>query len=250
MQEMNLTFDPSVLFGTLDRTKEQIIPGLDSQYWVEFHLAFYRYAEVRARGDVLDIGCGYGYGAHLLARRAKTVIGIDAHLPAVQYAKQNYILDNLSFLHHDANLPAPFEARSFDLITSSEVIEHIQRQRELLGELRRIGRHGGTVILKTPQLGDAPDDNNPHHHHVFEMNEFQILIQEFFPRADFYYWKQTSQIQTSLIDLNLQTRINEFSDPVPSDKALLVYATTTPRIQKAEPGEQVTGDLLAICPID
>ena len=62
MSIVQMQIDTRQLTGTLDRSKEQLIPGHDSEYWLEFHLTFYRFAEQLCGGNVLDIGCGYGYG--------------------------------------------------------------------------------------------------------------------------------------------------------------------------------------------
>ena len=40
------------------------------------------------RQHVLDIGCGEGYGAHLLAQHAKDVHAIDKHKRTIQKAQR------------------------------------------------------------------------------------------------------------------------------------------------------------------
>jgi SAM-dependent methyltransferase len=50
----------------------------------------------------------------------------------------------------DANQRWPFEDATFDLIWCSEVLEHLEDPKHALGEMRRVTRRGGTIILTTP----------------------------------------------------------------------------------------------------
>ena len=251
MAEFNFSFDTRVLSGRLDRTKEQIIPGHDSRYWLEFHLAFYRYANARARDkDALDIGCGYGYGSHLLSEHARLVTGIDYHPPAIAYAREHYQSPNLTFLRHDANTPLPFPDRSFDLIVSSEVLEHIEKQEDLIREVARVGRPGGHAIIKTPHVVLDPHNTNPHHHHTFTLEEYRNLMISVFPKAEIFLWRQRVEIKNRVVEFPLPYSIDRFGDANPSDKAILLYAETKPEI--LEPGSESDprADLLAVCPME
>lgn len=248
MGRMTVEFDPLALLGPLDRSKEQIIPGRDSNYWLEFHLAFYRYAEARARGDVLDLGCGYGYGSELLSRKAGSVTGLDYHAPAIEHNRSRHTAPNLRFVEHDANTPLPFPDSSFDLVVSSEVIEHIDRRRELLGEIVRVGRPGGYLILKTPNAVSVAPESNPHHHHTYTLEEFRSEIKSAFPEAEVYYWVPKTEVKQQVIDFPVKREARGFEDPIPSEQALLVYLLTTPCVVPTGSGD-VRGDLLAVCPI-
>ena len=249
--EVTYRFDTKTLSGRLDRTKEQIIPGHDSRYWLEFHLAFYRYAALRAKGaDVLDIGCGYGYGSHLLSKTARSVTGIDFHPPAIAFAKEQYLVPNLSYREHDANLPLPFEDGSFDLIVSSEVIEHMHKQNELIEEIARVGRPGGHVIIKTPNIVNDPGGQNPHHEHIFSLKEFRDLMTSVFPQTEVYLWCQRVHVKDVVVEFPLSTEVREFGDPNPSDNAMLLYTQTIPElIEPVSNGENPRGDLLAVSTI-
>ncbi|MCG3199421.1 MAG: class I SAM-dependent methyltransferase [Candidatus Omnitrophica bacterium] len=248
MGRVTIEFDPLTLFGPLDRSKEQIVPGHDSNYWLEFHLAFYRYAEPRARGDVLDLGCGYGYGSELLSRKAKSVTGLDYHHPAIEYNRSHYSAPNLRFVEHDANTPLPFPDSSFDLVVSSEVLEHIDRRHDLLREIARVGRRGGHLILKTPNAASAAPESNPHHHHTYSLEEFQDEIRGVFPNAEIYRWVPRTEVKQQVVDFPVKRETGAFGEPFPSEKALLVYFLTTPLVVPVGEGDLV-GDLLAVCPI-
>src|SRR5262249_25496780 len=44
----------------------------------------------------------------------------------------------------------PFASDSFDLITSSDVLEHIADDRAVLGEMARVARPGGLLVVVVP----------------------------------------------------------------------------------------------------
>ncbi len=248
MSIVQMQLDTRQLTGTLDRSKEQLIPGHDSDYWLEFHLTFYRFAEQLCGGRVLDIGCGYGYGSNHLAQIADHVTGIDYHPPAIEFAKEKYERENLTFLQHDANTPLPFEDDTFDLIISSEVLEHIANQDALLEEVKRVGKKGKFVIFKTPQSVDGSEDENPHHHHTYTYEEFEQAFKRQFTKADIFFWTQNTQVVQKIIKVNLDKKIEKFGDPYPSENALLVHTLTIPTLMEPDANNRI-GDLFAMCEI-
>ena len=65
--------------GALPLTGERTIPGLaEENYWFRRHEVVYQRLADRCAGrDVLEAGCGEGYGADLIADVARRVIGLD-----------------------------------------------------------------------------------------------------------------------------------------------------------------------------
>src|SRR5712692_7460444 len=104
-------------------TGERVIPGqVNDDLWSE-HVARYAYARRYAEGRrVLDAGCGTGYGSAELAQSAASVTGLDVAPAAIEFARANYPLSNLSFIV-GSSIAAPFAAKSFDLVVAFEVIE-------------------------------------------------------------------------------------------------------------------------------
>ncbi len=74
--------------------------------------------DVVSRRSVLDVGCGSGRVTREIARRTPQgcVLGVDFSPAMVEYARQNYVLENLAFRQDDA-ADLRVDAR-FDLITS------------------------------------------------------------------------------------------------------------------------------------
>src|SRR5450759_894493 len=76
---------------------------------------------------VLDVACGEGYGAFMLARQGATeVIGVDISDEAIAIARHRFARDDVQFLIGDVlDLPALLgEQPPFDVIVSFETIEH------------------------------------------------------------------------------------------------------------------------------
>lgn len=133
------------LNDTLD--EERVVPGGPG---FAAHLARYR----RARGTlcvpsfILDVGCGTGYGADLLAVGGNRVVGLDASATAIRFAIANFG-DAAGFVVGDA-CSLPFPDHTFDVVTCFEVIEHTGGPELLAGEVSRILKPGGRLYLSTP----------------------------------------------------------------------------------------------------
>jgi SAM-dependent methyltransferase len=105
-------------------------------------------ARVEARvgvGRVLDIGCGSGHLLQAARSRGWQVCGIEISASALQHL-QTLGIDAFAGDLLDAQFPPD----SFDLIYLSEVIEHVLTPRQWLGEIRRILKPKGLLLLTTP----------------------------------------------------------------------------------------------------
>lgn len=104
-------------------------------------------------GDrVLEVGCGPGYLARMLAKAVGTsgsVVGIDAAPEMTEYAaRKARRLVNCRFEPGTAE-SLSFPDESFDAVLSSLVIHHLPEDGRLraVREMRRVLREGGTVVL-------------------------------------------------------------------------------------------------------
>ncbi len=98
---------------------------------------------------ILDIGCATGYIGREFKKRGATVMGVDISRKAVKLAKE--ILDDalVSDLNEE-KLPYPKEY--FDIVTASEIIEHLFRPLSFLKESRRVLKKGGRAVITTPNF--------------------------------------------------------------------------------------------------
>jgi ubiquinone/menaquinone biosynthesis C-methylase UbiE len=109
-------------------------------------------AAARLKGDerVLDIATGPGYIAEAFARAAREVIGVDlteAMLAIARERTQQHGITNVTFRFGDAqNLP--FESEEFELVVSRLALHHVQNPLQVLREMTRVVRRGGTVLIE------------------------------------------------------------------------------------------------------
>ena len=121
-------------------------------------IAFLERAGVTIHGRVLDAGCGGGGMPLSLAEEAEFVVGID---PAERFQDAGVRLGRergLSHLHFALadGMALPFGDRSFDLVLSHAVIEHVADAPKYLRECARVLARGGHVYLSTaPYLSFA-----------------------------------------------------------------------------------------------
>ena len=121
-------------------------------------IAFLERAGVTIHGRVLDAGCGGGGMPLSLAEEADLVVGID---PAERFQDAGVRLGRergLSHLHFALadGMALPFGDRSFDLVLSHAVIEHVADAPKYLRECARVLARGGHVYLSTaPYLSFA-----------------------------------------------------------------------------------------------
>jgi ubiquinone/menaquinone biosynthesis C-methylase UbiE len=99
---------------------------------------------------ILDAGCGRGEVLLGCARRGATVSGADFSLVALEIT--GTLLKDWDADLREARLTAlPWPDASFDAVLSGDVIEHLTAAEghAMLGELRRVLRPGGRLVLHT-----------------------------------------------------------------------------------------------------
>jgi len=121
------------------------------QRTVEFPL-FKRMGLTGQEGDILEIGCGSGYGAVLLSElRPKSYVGIDLMPEQIALAHQRR-LPNAEFMVRDA-AQLPFADESKDVVVIFGVLHHIPVWRKVVSEIYRVLRPGGRFFVEEPDGG-------------------------------------------------------------------------------------------------
>jgi len=172
---------------TLEFTGERVVPGLVDPNLFNEHVARYRFAAAFCGGaDVLDAGCGTGYGTAQL-QGARSITAFDIAADAVAYARQNFSRPDVRFLRAACET-IPFANASFDLMVAYELIEHLERWPELIAEARRVLRPGGVLLISTPNRkyyaeARAEAGPNPFHAHEFDFDEFDSALKQVFPHV-------------------------------------------------------------------
>ncbi len=102
----------------------------------------------RLNGAILENGCGMGEYLQRLMMDAKLTVGLEIeHERAVQAHVANPNIITAAGEH------LPFPAGRFDLILSHEVLEHVQDDRQAIGEIVRCLKPGGRLALFVPNRG-------------------------------------------------------------------------------------------------
>ena len=178
----------------LEFTGERFVPGARGPIWIE-HWHRYHFAAPWARGKrVLDIACGEGYGAALLAREAREVAGVDISPEAVAHAKRTYAgIGNLRYAQGScAAIPLP--DASVDLAVSFETIEHIHEQAQFVAELARVLAPDGVLLLSSPDKAEYSDRRafaNEYHVRELYRAELEALVAARFPHLRWFSQKPT-----------------------------------------------------------
>lgn len=95
---------------------------------------------------VLDAGCGTGRGTSRLAQQGADVIAIDLGINLVRYTRERYVCKPTV----GSILELPFANGAFDVVFSTEVIEHTPDPYAALREMYRVVKPGGHLVVSTP----------------------------------------------------------------------------------------------------
>lgn len=123
-------------------------------------------------GKLLDFGCG--------SKPYKSLVKVEQYT-GVDYVNEGHPHDNEQIdIFYDGKT-IPVENDSFDSVLSSEVFEHVFNLEEVLGELHRVLKKGGVILITCPFVWkehEVPNDFARYTHfalkHLFEKNGFKV----------------------------------------------------------------------------
>jgi SAM-dependent methyltransferase len=103
----------------------------------------------RARGRLLDVGCGSGQFLDAMRRQPGwSVVGVDTSPTAVSTAREMLGLEvYLSDLNN-----APLSPASFDVVTMWDVLEHLHDPVGALSKIKTLLKPDGVLLVRTPSL--------------------------------------------------------------------------------------------------
>ena len=94
----------------------------------------------------LDAGCGTGLFSAAAAKRGAIVTSLDVGSKLLEQVakkcKSKRIIGNVAKM--------PFKDNSFDIVLATEIIEHTSNPEKSIGELSRVTKPGGLVIITVP----------------------------------------------------------------------------------------------------
>lgn len=109
--------------------------------------------------DILDAGCGSGRNLEWLARFG-AVTGLELSADSLEYARRRAVGSVVAGSVEEI----PLEGASFDLVTSFDVIEHVD-DRRALHELHRVLRPGGRLVVSVPAYPLLWSEHDARNHH-------------------------------------------------------------------------------------
>lgn len=105
-----------------------------------------------APATVLDLGCGNGHAAGVLAARGYAVTGSDHSASGLAIARARW--PGIEFFRHDLAEPLPeAHAGRYDAVVAIEVVEHLLLPRRLMHAAMTALRPGGRLVVSTPFHG-------------------------------------------------------------------------------------------------
>ena len=175
--------------GHFSKTREYAWPEVES------------FVTDRSADRALDVGCGNGRHAELLAQRADAVVGVDLSREllreAVHRARERGYDETASFVHGDAaRLPVATDAVGLAVYVAT--IHHLPSRAARIGsldELARVLAPGGTALVSTWSTAhdrferDAGFDTTvdwtlpggetvPRYYHIYAPSEFEADLAE------------------------------------------------------------------------
>ncbi len=155
----------------------------DNQDDLLYHLARYKFVAklLRPTDDILEIGCGSGYGARFLSNFCHYVTAQDIDAEMIKYALENYKNSNVNFITNYNP-----EEKQYDAIVCLEVIEHMSRKNALALMLKMalMVKDNGAVFISTPRKIDKVSENRKRFHiHEYTIDELKEDLDEIFERS-------------------------------------------------------------------
>jgi 2-polyprenyl-3-methyl-5-hydroxy-6-metoxy-1,4-benzoquinol methylase len=124
-------------------TSQYLSPVTVKRYheWLDYFEKF------KSTGNILDVGCANGLFLREAKKRGWTVYGSEYGDIQVEICSNNGII-----MHQGPLNDRTFENMTFDVVTSIEVIEHINNPREDIAHIHRLLRKGGLFFCTTPNF--------------------------------------------------------------------------------------------------
>jgi 2-polyprenyl-6-hydroxyphenyl methylase/3-demethylubiquinone-9 3-methyltransferase len=102
---------------------------------------------------VLDVGCGNGFLCGEFLKRGCEIVGIDSSVQGIELARKTYATGRFELLAADAEILAQLREEPFDLVISTEVVEHLYAPLDWAKGCFKALKPGGRFICTTPYHG-------------------------------------------------------------------------------------------------
>jgi glycosyltransferase involved in cell wall biosynthesis/ubiquinone/menaquinone biosynthesis C-methylase UbiE len=134
-----------------------------------------------------DWGCAFGDGTKILKQQLQIqdVVGIDISTKAIETARQKY--PDINF--QAADFISEIQERSFDIIFSSNTLEHFENPWDTINTLSRRAKKHLLILIPFEEKGVLEEE----HYYSFELNNIPLAINDNFSLS-FYKTTDTSKM--------------------------------------------------------
>jgi 2-polyprenyl-6-hydroxyphenyl methylase/3-demethylubiquinone-9 3-methyltransferase len=102
---------------------------------------------------VLDVGCGNGFLCGEFLKRGCDVVGIDLSTEGIELARRTYPRARFELLNVDGDFSERLREQPFDIVVTTEVVEHLYAPRKWATGCFSALKAGGCLICTTPYHG-------------------------------------------------------------------------------------------------
>lgn len=145
-------------------------------------------ADLSVQKDVLDIGSGEGRGSAILAKVARSTIGVEVSEEMIRRATEKYRSPNLTFRHGSAT-QVPVPDASIDVVVSFATSESHDQRIAVMAEIKRVLRPGGLLVMARPNKlvsANTADHSDSQQVRGVTRVEFDSLLKSFFTNVSMH----------------------------------------------------------------
>jgi len=102
---------------------------------------------------VLDLGSSNGQHTIKTAKKCRKIIGVDydnLQLKIAKAAAKDKMINNVKFLKYDLEKRLPFNSNYFDKVLCLDILEHLNKRKQFLLEVKRVLKLKGMVFIAVP----------------------------------------------------------------------------------------------------
>jgi len=138
------------------------------------HIRRYGWAtQFAVNKSVVDLGCGCGYGTHMLSMVANGTTGLDNSMEAINFAREHFERENCYFYQVDIE---KYLTTPHDLYIAFEILEHLDDPAALIERLH------GKLVWSLPL-----DRTSKFHKHDYNLEQATALM------AGSEFWYQAGE---------------------------------------------------------
>jgi len=118
-------------------------PEEPGKYWENYLGTIEKYVDIKSQNKILDVGCG-SYGIINYIGRQACKYGLDS---LIDFYLLNFKMpDTINWIKGRGE-DIPFKNECFDIIFTTNTLDHVEQPGRLLREVSRVAKKGGFLIL-------------------------------------------------------------------------------------------------------